>query len=424
MFMQRLLSLGLLLATLCSTATAQFDCSNDRYYEQIFTDLEITMGVTYGENDQPTIFDPNATQVLELDVYEPMGDSTTQRPLIIWAFGGAFVAGSRLSPDIVELCTRFAKAGYVCASIDYRLTSELALVGDEHTATTAVLKATHDMRAAVRYLRNNALTTNDYGIDPNAIWVGGVSAGGFAALHLAYLDEVSEVPSVIAGDIASLGGIEGNSGTPGVSSEVTGVLNLCGALAEKEWIVAGDPVLMSVHGTEDDVVPYGADLLTLFGINLELDGSAALHPHVESLGIPNAFTSFPGAGHTPFALGTDVPNYMDTTWWAARDFVYEQTCGYPFNVPEVPAIELAPTELLTAYPTPANESATIMIDPMSVGLVEVSDMNGKRVQADWNFVDGGISIDTRHLPNGMYVANIFFPWSYHKSGGARLLVQH
>ena len=45
---------------------------------------------------------------LYMDVYEPMGDDYSDRPLIIFMFGGAFVGGSRSSGDIVNLCENYA----------------------------------------------------------------------------------------------------------------------------------------------------------------------------------------------------------------------------------------------------------------------------------------------------------------------------
>ena len=55
------------------------------------------------------------------------GDDLEDRPVIIMMFGGSFIGGSRTSPDIVELCTRYAKMGYVAVAIDYRLTLDLLI---------------------------------------------------------------------------------------------------------------------------------------------------------------------------------------------------------------------------------------------------------------------------------------------------------
>ena len=65
-------------------------------------------------------------------------------------FGGSFIGGSKLSPDIVALCTKYAQRGYVAVAIDYRLTQGLILTPTEEVAYKAVLKAMHDVKAAIR----------------------------------------------------------------------------------------------------------------------------------------------------------------------------------------------------------------------------------------------------------------------------------
>ena len=96
------------------------ECDNQRYYEEVF-DYTLISDIKFGENVQPTLLNPNNIQELFMDIYQPDGDTLNARPLIIWAFGGGFVFGSKTSPDMVTLSSAFAKRGYVCASIDYRL---------------------------------------------------------------------------------------------------------------------------------------------------------------------------------------------------------------------------------------------------------------------------------------------------------------
>ena len=81
----------------------------------------------------------------------------TERPLIIWAHGGSFVAGSKTGTDVVPLAEDFAKMGYVTASISYRLGMEnTPLPGpDSVDATETVIRAVHDGRAAVRFFRKD-----------------------------------------------------------------------------------------------------------------------------------------------------------------------------------------------------------------------------------------------------------------------------
>ena len=72
----------------------------------------------------------------------------------------------------------------------------------------------------------------------------------------AYLDNYEEVPSFLLDDYDEVGGIEGLSGNSGYSSEFYGIVNLCGAVGDQEWIIEGDIPVVSMHGDQDDVVPY------------------------------------------------------------------------------------------------------------------------------------------------------------------------
>ena len=90
----------------------------------------------------------------------------------------------------------------------------------------AAVRGTQDLRAAVRFFRKDAATTNTYRVSPAYIMAGGSSAGTFMALEIGYLDKASEVPAYVG--LAGLGRIEGQSSNPG-SSAVLAVLNLSGA---------------------------------------------------------------------------------------------------------------------------------------------------------------------------------------------------
>lgn len=308
-----------------------FSCSNDdsnnttinpsgeRYFDEIF-EIEVISNIKFGEAPQPTLMDPNNIQELYMDVYQPKEDAFSERPLIILAFGGAFVFGEKESSDIVTLCNEFAKRGYVCASIDYRLSTDLVVNSDLENAYEAVGKAMHDMRASIRYFHKDVATANTYKIDPNQIYIGGVSAGALTALHIAHLDE-SEVPSELQNYFNENGGLSGNSGNAGYPENIAGVISLCGALLDVNYI---DPEvttpIVSMHGTEDNVVPYGTDEVDLLGISLEIDGSSVIHPKLDEYGIVNDFYTYEGAGHTPFVMNEA---YMDVTINFVRDFLYE-----------------------------------------------------------------------------------------------------
>ena len=170
------MSIYLLFLIMFSIVFSQ-ECSNGRYEEEIFDNIYVTSGVYYGSNMQEGIFG-NTNEDLYLDIYEPYGDSLEDRPVVIFMFGGSFKGGSRTSSDIVELCTRYAKRGYVAVAIDYRLTLDLLIFANETTAYKAASKGIHDLKGAIRFLRMNDELYNDYRIDSNRIYAGGVSAGG------------------------------------------------------------------------------------------------------------------------------------------------------------------------------------------------------------------------------------------------------
>ena len=294
--------------------------SGERYFDEVF-EVEVTSNIKFGEAPQPTMLAPNNVQELYMDVYQPKDDMLSERPLIILAFGGGFIFGNKESSDIVTLCNEFAKRGYVCASIDYRLSTDLVINNSLENAYEAVGKAMHDMRASIRYFHKDASTSNVYKIDPQKIYIGGVSAGAVTALHILHLDE-SEIPSEMQDWLNNNGGLTGNSGNPGYSEDVAGVISLCGALLDVSLInpEVNTPIV-SMHGTEDEIVPYGENgQITILGIDLQMDGSAAIHPKLDEYGITNDFYTYEGAGHTPFVMNEAQ---MDITINFVRDFLYE-----------------------------------------------------------------------------------------------------
>jgi acetyl esterase/lipase len=100
-------------------------------------------------------------RVLQLDLYRPRNPHG-KRPAVVLVHGGGWRSGYRthLTPLAIEL----AKAGYVAATISYRLAPEAHYPA-----------AIHDVKAAVRWMRANA---DRYGVNPDRIAVGGSSAGG------------------------------------------------------------------------------------------------------------------------------------------------------------------------------------------------------------------------------------------------------
>jgi predicted esterase len=195
-----------------------------RYRDPIFNSVTVKKNVTYGS----AVNLENQTITLQLDMYQPAGDSVISRPAIVWVHGGSFCCGSKTSPEIVDEATTFSKMGYLNVSIDYRLESP-GCTGSFSNCVAAIQEAATDAQTAVRFLRTNAAT---YGIDPNRIAIGGSSAGAITALNVGYSS--SEDPS----------------------ASVRAAVSLSGAQLVVGTISSGDAPALDFHCTTDPLVSY------------------------------------------------------------------------------------------------------------------------------------------------------------------------
>ena len=163
---------------------AQSDgCDGMRYIDDVFSEVTVTEAIKYGEGT--TLFDN--FQELYLDVYEPQNDNLEKRPVIILAFGGSFIAGNR--GDLEFLCEAYARKGYVAVSIDYRLfDGPLLPLPSADQMKNVVIKSVSDMKAAIRFMRQDADTDDIYRINPDKVFIGGISAGSITAFHTAAID--------------------------------------------------------------------------------------------------------------------------------------------------------------------------------------------------------------------------------------------
>lgn len=416
--MEKLYSLVVSLLAGATMLHAQLDCSGGRYDQEIFNDFDLTSDIVYGNNDR---MNGNNIDLL-LDVYEPSGDSETARPLIIFMHGGTFIAGSKTGDDVKPLAEMFAKKGYVTSSINYRLGMDNLLsfsgpsAGD---AAEAVFRATQDARAAVRFFRKSvAEDGNPYGIDTDHIYLVGVSAGGFMALHLAYLTEEDDIPEIIDQSKPGLaGGIVGESGNPGYSSEVTAIINLAGALGDVEWITADKAPVLSMHGDEDGTVPFGTDWISVsvFSEIIIVDGSQTVHEKAEEVGLKNCFKPHWGAGHVPHV--NNQP-YTDTTELYIREFLLSFVCegeNYcPCETTEDPSdcynyqglsTEEFALSSFNLFPNPAQTKFTIEGEARIISY-QVTDLKGQMVQSGNGNMQYGVDIDCSSFNPGVYLVQL------------------
>jgi predicted esterase len=268
------------------------DLVTDAHAVSVQSDVVYGQGLVGATSPTPHLRD------LKMDVYRPLVDGKPLggRPAVIMAFGGAFHRGSKGTARFEEdgasdsamgdYCRTFAAAGYACFSIEYRLVPEdpalpsgldpavlmpkamlkdpvmtaridvvrgrmgLPLLDDQSREQlwNTVFAAAEDLSNAVRFVRANA---DRFGIDPERVAIGGFSAGGLAAVNVAY----------------------------GMSAQVEAVISLSGGIGGfdlRKTANSGMPPGLFVIGQNDlDGVQVGtrAVLATLAAVGLKTEGA-------------------------------------------------------------------------------------------------------------------------------------------------------
>ncbi len=391
----RFFSLFILTFTLCQSLSAQnisSRCNSTGYTGLLDLPIENST-VKYAENINILM----QNQSLYMNIFEPSLDTAAFRPVIILAFGGSFVAGNR--NDLNDLCAFYAQHGYVAVTIDYRLYN-LIFGLDMVKYTETILGAMSDMRAAVRYMKIDAATDNFYRVDTNAIFVGGYSAGAFTALNTAYLDESDisdDLPDYILAAYETLGTVEGNTGEPSTfaySSKVAGVLNLSGALLDSTFLEEGEPMLMSMHGTADETVSFGAGLaLNLFPVH----GSGSCHNRANEVSLPSYLYPVEGGGHNDIY---DSPNFETDRLSFYEDVLGLMNDKICENV-SVNTQYYKEEQVFKLFPNPAQNLLNIISDDQ-IGRVEISDMSGKLLY-EFDFKEKTAQLNTSLIGTGMYI---------------------
>lgn len=107
---------------------------------------------------------------IQVDVFQQEG--SIPRPVVVWLHGGALINGHREAID-QRLKTSMLEAGYVVASLDYRLAPE-----------TQLPEIIADVTDGVRWIHSEGPKL--FHADPERIAVAGGSAGGYLTLTAGY----------------------------------------------------------------------------------------------------------------------------------------------------------------------------------------------------------------------------------------------
>ena len=276
-----------------------FAFSQIRYKDEIFSEVIKTEDVVYANApDLPFnfAFEWFTSDIdLTMDVYEAVGDTVTNRPVIVFMHSGAWFEGSNEADDMVALSTSSAKMGYLAVSLTYRLGYNIF---SSYSAERAAYRGVQDASAAVRYLRENFL---DYGIDYNKIFIWGSSAGAFNGIHLSYLEDEDRQGSTYGGwwgdpDLYCID-CEGNSFNH--DRKPNAVIACWGGTFDLNWIDETDNIpLIMFHGAADAIVPIDAGFPFTNGYLLPvIYGSNLIHNRLDSLNIESELHAPEGMPH-------------------------------------------------------------------------------------------------------------------------------
>ncbi len=220
------------------------------------------------------------------------GEVKKKRPAIVFVHGGGWRSGDKRRGYFFDGAKQYAQQGYVCATVNYRLTGEAPFPA-----------CIEDVKCAVRWLRAHA---DKYNIDPDRIGAYGNSAGAHLVSMLGLTSEAeklegdgpwqkysSSVQAVCASatptDFMNWGSRNGRfRGESTLLSGPEKTLEERKKLASPITHVSRTaPPFLLIHGTADRTVPYSQG--TSFAKALKAAGANDV-----------TLLSFEGAGHGVF----------------------------------------------------------------------------------------------------------------------------
>lgn len=293
-----------LICVICGPAYTQ--TSSDRWIDYAPVDYDIFPNVTYAKASN---FE------LKLDLYLPH-NRAKPTPTLILFHGGGWVDGQK-ERNVLYLLP-YLELGWSAINVEYR-------TGHQAPAPAAV----EDTRCALRWITNHA---REYSLDSSKFVLTGTSAGG----HLALITGMLPANSVFDRQCAVTGDARWNTAAvPEV--KVAAIVNwfgigdvadlLAGPNAKnyaREWfgsmsnpeplakqlspinyVRAGLPPIITIHGELDDVAPYSH--------------AVRLHAALDKAGVPNRLVTIKGRKHGGFNREEMIESYN-----AIREFLRKQ----------------------------------------------------------------------------------------------------
>ena len=298
--------------------------AQSRYMDEVFSEVSVTEDIVFSTNFG--FFSGFMAQdTLRMDIYEPMGDTMSSRPLIILMHPGSFLPkgvntlpfGDRKDSAMVEMCTQFAKRGFVAVASSYRAgwnpaSSEQDVRGG--TIITATVLGGLDAKNCIKYFRQDAAGDNTYRIDPEKVTLGGTNTGGYVALAANNFDEPSDLTllkfldsrtgesyfdTTLHGNFFGEGGSVNNVQYEGIDGEPNLILNMGGAAGDTSIFNDMDAPVVSITGRFDPLTPDTIGIVTVSGAGgvvpvIEVHGGQTISKHLTNIGVNDVFASVSG----------------------------------------------------------------------------------------------------------------------------------
>jgi acetyl esterase/lipase len=201
----------------------------DAYAPKLRGQWEAERNIAYGDLERQ-----------RLDVYRPAEEGP--HPVLVFVHGGSWEKGSK--DDYPWLGRRFAAEGYVTAVINYRLAPEFGY--DDFMADTA---------KAVAFVHDHA---DEWGGDPERLFLAGHSAGAYNAVQVAVAPEFLEAEGKSPAIIDAVAGLAGPYDFLPLDGRVTkaafGGAEDLEATQPVNRVTAETPPMLFLHGADDEVV--------------------------------------------------------------------------------------------------------------------------------------------------------------------------
>ena len=279
---------------------------SDRWIDYVAGDYDIFPNITYAKANNIE---------LKLDLYLPKNRTNPTATLILF-HGGGWVDGQK-ERNVLYLLPYLA-LGWAAVNVEYR-------TGHQSPAPAAV----EDTRCALRWITYRA---REYSLDTSKFVLTGTSAGGHLSLITGMLPantvfdrqctiqgndrwNVATIPEPKVAAIVNWFGISDvadlldGPNAKNYAREWFGSMSNADQLAKQvspiNYVRAGLPPIITIHGENDDVAPY--------------NHSVRLHSALDKAGVPNQLVTIRGRKHGGFNRDEMVSSYT-----AIREFLRKQ----------------------------------------------------------------------------------------------------